>query len=127
MPDSPLLMVPGEPRGRTLIKELLAHLEPRWRVHWTALDFPEERIQSRPAVQLIAMDERGRTTALEHVSLEPLSSGDEHTDWLRAAVAPLEQDPALDVPEFHVDVAVSLRFDPGTVDMKFFVNALRSW
>ena len=127
MPASPLAIVPGEPRARMLIKGLLAHLERRRRQHWTTLDFPEERIQSRPAVQVIAMEETGRTTALEHVSLGPLAAGDEHTDRLLAAVAPLEQDPALHVPEFHVDVAVSLRFDPTSLDLKLLTNGLRSW
>jgi hypothetical protein len=86
----------------------MAHLERVRRQHWTALDFPEERIQSRPVVQAIAMEETGRTTALEHVSLEPLAAEDENTDRLLAAVAPHEQDPTLRVPGFHVDVAVSL-------------------
>ncbi len=110
-----------------LIKGLLAHLERRRRQHWTALDFPEERIQSRPAVQVIAMEETGRTTALEHVSLGPLAAGDKNTDRLLTAVAPLEQDPALHVPEFHVDVAVSLALGPASMDLKLLTNGLRSW
>lgn len=110
-----------------LIKGLLAHLERVRRQHWTALDFPEERIQSRPAVQVIAMEDTGRTTALEHVSLQPLAAEDDQTERLLAAVAPLEHDPTLQVPGFHVDLAVSLRFGRTRMDLTLLATSLRGW
>jgi hypothetical protein len=127
MPASAIAIVPGEQRARMLIKGLLAHLERVWHQHWTVLDFPEDRIQSRPAVQVIAMEETGRTTALELISLEPLAAGDERTDWLLAGIAPLEQDPALSVPGFHVDVAVRLEWGPASRDLKLLASGLRGW
>jgi hypothetical protein len=126
-PASPIAVVPGEPRARTLIKGLLSHLERLRRQRWTALDFPEERVQSRSAAQVIAMEETGRTTALEHISLEPLATGDENTDRLLAAMAPLEHDPALHVPESHIDVAVSLGFGPTSMDLNILARSLRGW
>ncbi len=110
-----------------LIKGLLAHLERAHCLRWSALDFPEDRIQSRPAVHVIAMEDTGRTTAVQHISLEPLTVRDGRTDRLLAAVAPLERDAALHVPGFHVDVAVSLGFGPTSIDDTMLVGGLRGW
>jgi len=84
-------------------------------------------VQSRSAVQVIAMEETGRTTALEHISLEPLAAGDENTDRLLAAMAPLEHDNALHVPESHIDVAVSLGFGPTGMDLTLLARSLSGW
>ena len=61
-PDSPFETVLGEPRARRLIKELLAHFGRVRPQRWISLEFPEERIQSRPAIQAIALDENGRAS-----------------------------------------------------------------
>jgi hypothetical protein len=108
-----------------LIKKLLAHVERLRQQHWTALDFPAARIESRPAVPVIAMEFDGRTTAFEHVSLELLVD-DQHRGFF-AAVAPLGEDPTLQVAGFHVDVTIQLPASGPDVALKLLVNALRGW
>src|SRR5437763_16899517 len=105
---SPIAIAAGDRRARVLIKRLLAHLERVRHQQWKALDFPEDRIQSRRAVPLIALEDTGRTTAFEHISLEPLAAEEQHTERVLTAVAPLERDPALHVAGVHIDVAVRM-------------------
>lgn len=126
-PDSPFETVLGEPRARRLIKELLAHFGRVRPQRWISLEFPEERIQSRPAVQAIALEETGRATGIQHVPIEGLAPTDAGTERLLAAVAPLEQSPLPGVPGFHVDLGVSLGFGPTSVDIKLLANGLRGW
>jgi hypothetical protein len=126
-PESPFETVLGEPRARRLIKELLAHCGRVRPQRWISLEFPGERIQSRPAVHVIALEETGRATAIQHVPIEGLAPADEVTGQLLAAIAPLEQAPAAGVRGFHVDLAVSLGFGSATVDLKLLANCLRGW
>jgi hypothetical protein len=126
-PDSPFETVLGEPRARQLIKELLAHLGRVRSVRWISLEFPDERIQSRPAVQAIAIEETGRATAVQHVPIEGLAPADDATERLFAAVASLEHSPLPGAAGFDIDLSVSLGFGPAGVDMKLLLNALRGW
>jgi hypothetical protein len=126
-PDAPFETVLGEPRARRLIKELLAHLGRVRPQRWISLEFPEERIHSRPAVQAIALEETGRATGIQHVPIEGLVPADEATERLLAAVAPLEQTPLPSVRGFQVDLTVSLGFGPTSVDLKLLANGLRGW
>jgi hypothetical protein len=126
-PDAPFETVLGEPRARRLIKELLAHFGRVRPQRWISLEFPEERIQSRPAVQAIAIDDTGRATAIQHVAIDGLSPADDATERLLAAVAPIEQIVLPGVAGFHVDLSVSLGFGPSAVDLKLFVSGLRGW
>jgi hypothetical protein len=123
----PIAIAVGDRRARVLIKMLLAHLERVRHQRWKALDFPEDRIQSRRAVPLIALEDTGRTTACEHISLEPLAADDQHADRLLAAVAPLERDPALHVAGFHVDVAVPTGLSLKGLDVTRLAHSLRDW
>jgi hypothetical protein len=126
-PDSPFETVLGEPRARRLIKELLAHFGRVRPQRWISLEFPEERIQSRPAIQAIALDENGRATGIQHVPIEGLVPTDEATERLLAAVEAVEQAPLPGVQGFHVDLAVSLGFGPTSVNIKLLANSLRGW
>lgn len=126
-PNSPFDSVLGEPRARRLIKELLAHFGRVRPQRFISLEFPEERIQSRPAVHAIAMEETGCATAIQHVPIDGLAAGDETTARLLTAAAPLEQEALSGVRGFHVDLAVSLGFEPSPVDMKVLTNGLRGW
>jgi hypothetical protein len=126
-PASAIDPIPGERRDRTLIKGLLAHLARVRDQRWTSLDFPDERIRSRAAVQVIAMEETGRATAVEHVSMDQLAADDEVTQRWLAAVVPLEQDRALQIPAFHVDVMVRLGVVPTGVAEQLVVGALQGW
>jgi len=124
-PDSPFETVPGEPRARRLIKELLAHVGRVRTQRWISLEFPEERIQSRPAVQAIALEEMGRATAIQHVPIEGLPPADAVTEPLFAALAPLELMP---LPAgFHIDLSVSVGSGSTNVDLKLLANGLRGW
>lgn len=118
---------PGEPRSRTLIKHLLAHLARLRHQRWRSLDFPEERIRSRAAVQVIAMEDTGRTTAIEHVPLDVLGARDEASRQFLAAFEPLEREPALRLPGFHVDVAVGPGEASTRVDWKLLAGGVRGW
>jgi hypothetical protein len=126
-PDSLFETVLGEPRARRLIKELLGHFGRVRPQRWISLEFPEERIHSRPAVQAIALEETGRATGIQHVPIEGLVPADEATERLLAAVAPLEQTPLPSVRGFQVDLTVSLGFGPTSVDLKLLANGLRGW
>ena len=126
-PNSPFETVLGEPRARRLIKELLAHLGRVRPQRFISLEFPEERIQSRPAVQAIAIDETGSATAVQHVAIEGLTPADEATSRLLTAVAAIEQEPLAGVRGFHVDLVISLGFGPATVDIRMLANGLRGW
>jgi len=125
--NSPFDTVLGEPRARRLIKELLAHFARVRPQRFISLEFPEERIQSRPAVQAIAIEETGRATAVQHVPVDGLPPPDEATSRLLTAVAPLEQEPLAGARGFDVDLAISLGFGPPTVDIRMLANGLRGW
>src|SRR5262249_34261786 len=126
-PDSPFETVLGEPRARRLIKELLAHVGRVRSQRWISLEFPEERIQSRPAVQAIAIEETGGATAIQHVPIEGLPPADAVTEGLFAALSPLEQTPPPGAGQFHVDLSVSLGFGSTSVDLKLLAYGLRGW
>ena len=126
-PDSPLNSVLGEPRSRRLIKELLEFFERMRHQRCISLEFPEERIQSRPAVQAIAIDDTGRATAVQHIPVDALGPTDESTSRLLAAVAPLQQDPSLGLRGFYVDISVSLGFAKSHLDMKLLAHGVRGW
>jgi hypothetical protein len=125
--DGVIGLVPGEPRPRGLIKGLLAHLERTRRQRWIALDFPGEWIRSKPAVQAIALEGTGRATALEHISFEPMAPANEEAQRVLEALAPLEQDAALLVPGFFVDITVTLALVPIGLDLALVRNGLRGW
>lgn len=124
---STLAVLPGDRHDRILVKRFLAYLEETRHQHWASLDFPEERISSREAVQMIAMEETGRTTAIEHV---PIEGSDDHdrdrARWLEA-FAPVAHDHALTVPEFQIDVAASVHLTKTALNVKLVVAALRAW
>jgi hypothetical protein len=94
---------------------------------WIALDFPEDWIHSRPAVQAIALEDTGRATALEHISLELVAPAGEGTRRLLGVMARIEQDPTLPVREFHVEVSLELGLIPARLDLKLFEEGLRGW
>ena len=124
---SPIAIVPGEPRGRVLIKGLLAHFERVRHQRWMALDFPEEWIRSRPAVQAIALEDTGRATALEHIALDLMAPADENTQRLLGILAQIEQDPTLPVRECHLEVSLALGLIPARLDLRLFEKGLRGW
>ena len=120
-------MLPGDRHDRILIKRFLAYLEETRQQHWASLDFPEERISSREAVQVIAMEDTGRTTAIEHVPIEGSEDHDrDRARWLEG-FAPVSHDPALTIPEFQIDVAVFVHLTKTALDVKLVVAALRAW
>jgi hypothetical protein len=125
-PASVISVLPDDDRrDRKLVKLFLAHLEAVRRQHWTALDFPEDRIRSREAVQVIAMEETGRTTAIEHILLDGFEGSADAQRFL-AVFLPIEQDPRLRVPQFHIDVAVSVGVVSTAVDWSL-ANGVRGW
>jgi hypothetical protein len=124
---SPIAIVPGEPRTRVLIKGLLAHFERMRHQLWIALDFPEDWIHSRPAVQAIALEDTGRATALELISLELMAPADEGTQRLLGILARIEQDPTLPIRECHVEVTLELGLIPARLDLKLFEKGLCGW
>ena len=126
-PDAPFDSVLGEPRARRLIKELLAHFTRVRPLRFISLEFPDERIQSRPMVQAVAIEETGCATAVQHVPVEGLAPPDESTSKLLTAVAPLEQEPLSGARGFDVDLTISLGFGPTAVDIRMLANGLRGW
>lgn len=122
-----LTVLPGDGRDRTLIKLLLAHLEKLRGRPWTSLDFPEERIRTRDAVQVIAMEQSGRVTAVEHVLLDGFAADLQEAEHFRAALSPLERDPSLRAPGFQIDLAVPVGVVPSAVDWKVLANSVRGW
>jgi hypothetical protein len=124
---SAVAVLPGDRHDRILVKRFLAYLEATRRQRWTSLDYPQERISSRDAVQLIAMEETGRTTAIEHVPMAGSDDGGrDRARWLEA-FAPVARDPALTVPAFQIDVAVSVHLAKVALDPKLVIPALRAW
>ena len=119
--------IADERRHRTLIKRFLAHLERTRQQHWTSLDFPEARIGSTEAVQVIAMEEVGRTTAIELVEYSESDNTDPTTRQFVTAFRPLECDLSKSVPSCHVDMTVSVGLLPPRQDWKRFADALRIW
>ncbi|MCC7416067.1 MAG: hypothetical protein IT176_02925 [Acidobacteria bacterium] len=124
---SAIEILPGERYDRQLVKRLLAHLARRAGWQWRSLDFPEERIHSRDAVQVIAMEASGRTTAIEHLPLAGFSADTQDGPRFRPALAALEQDPALRAPGWHVDLAVPVAHLPASIDARLLAGAVRGW
>jgi hypothetical protein len=118
---------PDDRRDRKLAKLFLAHLHERRRRHWTSLDFPEDRIRSKQAVQVIAMEDTGRTTAIEHSRLDWFAEDAEELRRVLAIFSPIEHDPSLRVAGCHVDIAVPMGVLPTAVDRKVLVNGVRGW
>ena len=120
-------MLPGDQRDRLVLKRFLAHLEALRQQRWISLDFPEERISTRAAVQAIAMEETGRTTAIEHVRLEGLAEAQPEVQRFLGAVRPIAADRLLQVPNYHIDVTVSIDLVRAAIDLKLVATALRAW
>ncbi|MBI4484778.1 MAG: hypothetical protein HY655_02095 [Acidobacteria bacterium] len=125
-PPSVTAVTADDRRDRRLIKLLLAHLEQTRGQHWTSLDFPEERIRTRDAVQIIAMEQSGRVTAVEHIPLDGFAA-DTRTLQFLTALSPLERDPSLHVPGIYVDLSVAIDMAPAAVDWKLLANSVRGW
>ena len=124
-PSSCTAAVAGERRDRALVREFLSHLERVRAQQWRSLDFPEQRIQSRPAVQVIAMEETGRTTAIEHL---PIDAG---RDPLRSrfleAFQPMSIDAALDCDRHYVEITLSMHGSQLPGEFAPFVAGVRAW
>lgn len=126
-PTSVIAVLPDERRDRQLIKLLLAHLKRiRGRV-WTSLDFPDERIRSRDAVQMIAMEQSGRVTAIEHVALDGFAGETQEAQRFLPLFSELEREASLRAAGFHVDVAIPVHLVPPGVDSKLLANSVRGW
>jgi hypothetical protein len=126
-PSSDVVIVPDDERDRILLKRFLAYLETLRRQHWMALDFPQERISSRPAVQAIAMEDTGRTTAIEHIRLEGLTEAQPAMQRFLAVMRPIGADRSLHVPDCQIDVTVSVDLVRPAMDLKLVATALRAW
>lgn len=114
-------------RERKLIKLLLAHLGKTRAHEWTSLDFPEERIRTREAVQVIAMEQSGRVTAIEHTPLDGFAADTQRTQRFLAALSPLARDPSLRVPGAYVDLSIPIEIAPATMDWKLLASSVRGW
>jgi hypothetical protein len=125
-PGSVISALPGEKRERRLVKLLLGHLERLRHQHWTSLDFPEDRVHARETVAVIAMEDTGRTTAIEYCTLDGLA-GSEEAERSLAIFRPIERDPSLRVPEFHVDMAVSVGLIPTGIDRNILAAGVKGW
>src|SRR3954451_21735357 len=106
MPSSCTVAPDGERRDRALVRRFLAHLERLRGQQWGSVDFPETRILSRPAVQVIAMEETGRTTAIEHLTID--AGSDAVRSRFVDAFHPLSTDPALEADGHHFDLTLSI-------------------
>jgi hypothetical protein len=126
-PASGLELFPGEKRDRIVLKRFLAYLEAIRQQHWISLDFPEERISFREAVQAIAMEDTGRTTAIEHGRLEGLGAAPPEVQRFLDAVRPIGADWSLHLREHQVDVAVSIDLVRAAVDLKAVAASIRAW
>jgi len=73
------------------------------------------------------MEESGRTTAIEHILLDGFEGNVQDAQRFLAVFSPIEQDPSLRVPQFHVDVAVSVGVVPIAVDWRVLANGVRGW
>jgi hypothetical protein len=126
-PDPGIAVLPGERPDRVLVKHFLAHLERTRHQHWSSLDFPEDRISSREAVQVIAMEDTGRTTAIEHVPMEGLA--DSETDWHRfdEAFVPISRDVSLQVDHYHIDVTLSVNLARTAPELQVLAAGVRAW
>lgn len=122
-------LLPDDRRDRKIIKLLLSHITQRRGQTWASLDFPEERIRSRDAVQVIAMEQSGRMTAVEHVALDGIARDTQTQEALRfmAAFAALERDASIRVPGFHIDIAIPVETLPNELDPKLLVTSARGW
>jgi hypothetical protein len=125
-PASVISALPGEKRKRKLVKLFLGHLEKVRGQHWTSLDYPEDRVRTRETVEVIAMEDTGRTTAIEHCLLDGFA-GSEEAHRSLAVFLPIEQDPSLRVPGLHVDIAVSVGLVPTGIDWNILATGVRGW
>ena len=126
-PDPVIDVRPDDRRDRKLIKLLLAHLGRLHRRQWASLDFPDERIHTRDAVHVIAMEPSGRVTAIEHVALDSFAGDTQDVQRCMPVFAALEREPSLRVPGFHIDVAVPIASAAGAVDPTLLATSLRGW
>src|SRR5713226_5400190 len=122
-----IAVLPGERQDRVLVKHFLAYLERTRQQHWRSLDFPEDRISWKEAVQVIAMEETGRTTAIEHVPMEEVA--DSEPEWRRFAEAfvPISRDGSLQVPQYHIDVTLSVNLAGTAPELKLLAAGVRAW
>jgi hypothetical protein len=127
MPSSGIVVFPGERRDRIVLKRFLAYLEAIRQQHWISLDFPEERISFKEAVQAIAMEDTGRTTAIEHGRLEGLGAAPPEVQRFLAAVRPIGADWSLHVREHQVDVVVSIDLVRSAIDLKDVAASIHAW
>lgn len=120
-------MLPGDPRDRIVLKSFLAYLETIRKQRWISLDFPASRISFREAVQSIAMEDTGRTTAIELGRLEGLGAAPPEVQRFLAAVRPIGADWSLHIREHQIDVAVSVDLVRLAVDLKLAAGSIRAW
>jgi hypothetical protein len=126
-PACSIAVLPGERPDRVLVKHFLAHLERTRQQHWCSLDFPEDRISWREAVQVIAMEETGRTTAIEHVPMEGLA--DSEVEWHRfeEAFAPISREASLQVDQYQIDVTLSVNLARTATELTLLAAGVRAW
>jgi hypothetical protein len=122
-----LAVAHGDRRDRILVKRLLTHLERTRSQHWVSLDFPEDRISSREAVQAVAMEETGRTTAIEHVPVEGFDVTERGWQPFAETFVPLARDPAMRVPGCHIDVRLSVPADRTASNVAVLAAGVRTW
>lgn len=122
-----IAVLPGERQDRALVKLFLAYLERTRQQHWRSLDFPEERISWKEAVQVIAMEETGRTTAIEHVPMEGVAGSEPESRRFAEAFAPISRDASLQIPEYHVDMTLSVNVAGTTAELKLLAAGVRAW
>ncbi len=126
--DSPIAVVPGEALARVTTKRFLAYLERRRQQQWLKLEFPGDRIRSRPTAHAIAIETTGRTTAIQHAAIELSRLADHRGDAFDSATAALERETALIVPGYHVDLAVQEETGgTSTPNVALLVSSLRGW
>ena len=126
-PNCSIAILPGERPDRVLVKHFLAHLERTRHQRWCSLDFPEDRISSREAVQVIAMEETGRTTAIEHVPMEGLADSEAEWHRLDEAFGPISRDRSLQVDQYHIDVTLSVNVAKTAPDLHLLAAGVRAW
>jgi hypothetical protein len=126
-PSSGIVVLPGDPRDRIVLKRFLAYLESIRQQRWISLDFPAARISFREAVQSIAMEDTGRTTAIELGRLEGLGAAPPEVQRFLDAVRSIGADWSLHVREHQIDVAVSVDLVRSAVDLKLAATSIRAW
>ena len=126
-PSSGIVVLPGDPHHRIVLKRFLAYLETIRTQRFISLDFPAERISFREAVQAIGMEDTGRTTAIEHGRLEGLGPAPSDVQRFLDAVRPIGADWSLHVREHQIDVAVAIDLVRSPIDLKLVAASIRAW